>query len=80
MSEFVSMQEAMRPILNAQIEQTDEWCEKHQCSKVKVKRTGSVLCLKCGHEERREFEAQKHKLAMSAMKRRSVCIILKILA
>jgi len=59
MSEFVSMQEAMRPILNAQIEQTDEWCEKHKCQKVKVKRTGSVLCLKCGHEERREFEAQK---------------------
>lgn len=59
MSEFVSMQEAMQPILNAQIEQTDEWCEKHQCSKVKVKKTGSVLCLKCGHEERREFEAQK---------------------
>lgn len=59
MDEFVSMQEAMRPILNAQIEQTEEWCEQHQCSKVKVKKTGSVLCLKCGYEERREFETEK---------------------
>ena len=53
------MQEAMQPILNAQIEQTDEWCEKHQQAKVKIKRSGAVICLKCGHEERQAFADQK---------------------
>ena len=59
MSEFESMKEAMQPILDAQTEQTEEWCEKHQRPKVRVKKTGTVLCLKCGYEERREFEEQK---------------------
>lgn len=59
MSEFESMKEAMQPIMDAQTEQTEEWCEKHQRPKVIVKKTGTVLCLKCGYEERREFEEQK---------------------
>lgn len=59
MSEFESMKEAMQPILDAQTEQTEEWCEKHQRPKVRIKKTGTVLCLKCGYEERREFEGQK---------------------
>lgn len=59
MSKLESMKEAMKPILDAQTEQTEEWCEKHQRPKVRVKKTGTVLCFKCGYEERREFEKQK---------------------
>lgn len=59
MSRLESMKEAMKPILDAQTEQTEEWCEKHQRPKVRVKKTGTVLCFKCGYEERREFEKQK---------------------
>ena len=55
MSGLESMKEAMKPILDAQTEQTEEWCEKHQRPKVRIKKTGTVLCLKCGYEERREF-------------------------
>lgn len=52
---IVSMKEAMKPILNNQIEQTKELCNKHDCYKVKIKKTGSIICLKCGQEERQEF-------------------------
>ena len=50
MSGLESMKEAMKPILDAQTEQTEEWCDKHQRPKVRVKKTGTVLCFKCGYE------------------------------
>ena len=47
------------PFPEAKMEQSKEWCDKHQCQKVKIAKTGDVICPQCNKEERLEFEEQK---------------------
>lgn len=80
MSEFESMKEAMQPILDAQTEQTEEWCEKHQRPKVRVKRRVQYYVSNADTRSAENLRNRKPKLVMSVTKKESGCIILKILA
>ena len=59
MSEFANTRSTLMPFPEAKMEQSSEWCDKHQCQMVKIVKTDAVICPQCNKEERREFEAQK---------------------
>ena len=59
MNEFTNTRNTLMPFPEAKMEQSKEWCDKHQCQKVKIAKTGAVICPQCNKEERLEFEEQK---------------------
>lgn len=66
MNDFTNIRSTLMPFPEAKMEQSKEWCDKHQCQKVKITKTGAVICQKCNKEERLEFEEQK---ALESFKR-----------
>lgn len=59
MNEFANTRSTLMPFPEAKMEQSKEWCDKHQCQMVKIAKTGAVICPQCNKEERLEFEDQK---------------------
>ena len=59
MSEFTNTRSTLMPFPEAKMEQSKEWCDKHQCQMVKIAKTGAVICPQCNKEERLNFEEQK---------------------
>lgn len=59
MSEFTNTRSTLMPFPEAKMEQSKEWCDKHQCQMVKITKTGAVICPQCNKEERLNFEEQK---------------------
>lgn len=59
MSEFTNTRSTLMPFPEAKMEQSKEWCDKHQCQMVKIAKTGAVICPQCNKEERLEFEERK---------------------
>lgn len=59
MNEFTNTRSTLMPFPEAKMEQSKEWCDKHQCQMVKIAKTGAVICPQCNKEERLEFEEQK---------------------
>ncbi|WP_270846899.1 ATP-binding protein [Streptococcus lutetiensis] len=59
MNEITNTRSTLMPFPEAKMEQSKEWCDKHQCKMVKIVKTGAVICPQCNKEERLEFEEQK---------------------